>query len=97
MTLRLYRFVGESSDKPRSEVSHALGVGQLTSAVAIVELIQVPVQVLGVHVDVCAFETSLQLSEVVLTKVRTVRLVSGVDTSLVVHDVVTSHPTSNGT
>ena len=83
--------VGQLSCESRTEIGHALGVSQFTSAVSIVELIQVPVQVLGVNVNVRALKSALELSEVVLAEVRTVRLVSGVNTGLVVHNVVTGH------
>lgn len=97
MNLCLYPLVGKTTAHPSAEVSHALSVSQVTRAESVVELIQVPLKVLALNVNVRALDAALELREVVLAKVGAVRLVSGVDASRVVNREVTSHLTSNGT
>ena len=96
MTLRRNRRVRQTTFEARPQVSQPLSVSQLTGAVAVVELIQVPVQMLRFNVNVCTLQTALQLREVVLAHVRAVRLVSAVDSGLVVYGIVTSHLRANG-
>jgi hypothetical protein len=88
--------VGEFATEPRSQILHALSVSQLASAESVVKFIQVPLKVLALNVNVCALNATLELREVVLTQVRAIRLVSGVDASRVVNREVTSHLATNG-
>lgn len=96
VTLCLDHVVGQTTNEPLTEVSHALSVSHVAGAEAVVELTKVAVKVLGGNVDVRALETALQLREVVLAQVGSTGLVSGVDTGLVVNGVVTSHRPTNG-
>src|SRR5665213_1659158 len=88
--------VGEPSCDSRCEVSHALSVREVTSAVSIVELSKVTLQVFRADVVVRSIERTLQLTKVVLAKVRTLGLFSRVLTLRVVNDMVTCHLRANG-
>lgn len=64
--------VGESSGHSRSEVSHALSIGQLAGAVSVVELVQVPVQVFSAHGVARSIKRTLQLTKEIFRLVRPV-------------------------
>lgn len=96
MTLRRHLLVGQSTNNPRGEVGHALFVGQLASAVAVVELGQVARKVLDADRVVRAAERPLQLAEEPLDRVGPVGLVGCVDTGLVVDGVVPGQVASDG-
>jgi hypothetical protein len=95
MNLRLQSGVGQRARETSPEVSHALSVSEFASAVSVVELIDVTVQVNGFNVNVRTLQASLELREVVLALVGAVALFGHVLAYGVVHDMVTSEPPTN--
>src|SRR5665213_460811 len=95
MTLRLNHLVGEPTAQSSTQVLHALNVAHVARTESEVEFSEVTVQVPRVNMNVRTFKTALQLREVVLAKIRAVRLVRCVDACEVIDRVVTGHFPTN--